>query len=246
MSKAVMKSYSFYTADAERYGTDEAILLFNIRFWIAHNQANEKHIHDGKCWTYNSQNAFSELFPFWSRRQIQRIIKNLKDSGAIIEGNFNKSNYDRTKWYALGDEKVPSIDPNGSIKSTKRGNQLNETVPPIPDINTDFPNTDNKHLKDIVEIISYLNKLSGKNYRSSTPNAQKLIKARLSEGFTVDDFKKVIEVKCKQWLGDKKNDRYLRPETLFCAKHFESYLNERGPSDGSKRGFTQKDSLFGF
>ena len=49
---------------------------------------------------------------------------------------------------------------------------------------------------------------------------------RLAEGFTIDDFKKVIDVKCAQWLNDPNMKKYLRPETLFKASHFESYLNE--------------------
>jgi hypothetical protein len=46
----------------------------------------------------------------------------------------------------------------------------------------------------------------------------------LSEGFTVDDFKRVIDHKTAQWLNDPKMTEYLRPETLFCAKKFEGYL----------------------
>ena len=54
---------------------------------------------------------------------------------------------------------------------------------------------------------------------------QKLIKARITEKFTVEDFKKVIDIKTQEWLKDSTMNKYLRPETLFGNK-FEGYLNE--------------------
>ena len=41
----------------------------------------------------------------------------------------------------------------------------------------------------------------------------------------MDDFKRVIDTKVKQWLNDDNMRKYLRPETLFGTK-FEAYLNE--------------------
>ena len=75
------------------------------------------------------------------------------------------------------------------------------------------------------EIINYLNLKAGTRYRPSTKATQKHINARLNEGFTLDDFKTVIDVKVDDWLSDKKMNIYLRPETLFSPK-FESYLNQ--------------------
>ena len=76
----------------------------------------------------------------------------------------------------------------------------------------------------IDEIVNYLNQCTGKEFRSNTPETKALIRARLKEGFKVDEFKKVIDIKCRQWL---KNDqfKYLRPKTLFGSK-FEGYLQE--------------------
>lgn len=75
------------------------------------------------------------------------------------------------------------------------------------------------------EIIEYLNNRSGKNYRYTTKATQKHIRARFEEGFSLEDFKRVIDWKTSEWLGNDKMERYLRPETLFGTK-FESYLNE--------------------
>ncbi|MFI8709844.1 phage replisome organizer N-terminal domain-containing protein [Bacillus sp. NPDC077411] len=80
--------------------------------------------------------------------------------------------------------------------------------------------------KYIVEIVNYLNSTCEKNYRTSTKKTRTLIKARLTENYTVSDFKKVIDIKKSHWFKDPKWDEYLRPETLFGTK-FESYLNSK-------------------
>jgi len=76
----------------------------------------------------------------------------------------------------------------------------------------------------ILEIINFLNECTGKSYKPTSKVALININARLKEGYTKDDFKKVISVKSTKWLGTKFED-YLTPNTLFGNK-FESYLNE--------------------
>ena len=73
------------------------------------------------------------------------------------------------------------------------------------------------------EIIEYLNNKLNSNYRANNKATQKHIKARLQEGFTIDDFKTVIDKQYDKWIGTDMQ-QYLRPETLFGTK-FESYLN---------------------
>lgn len=73
-------------------------------------------------------------------------------------------------------------------------------------------------------VIDYLNKKASTNYRASTKNTQSFINARVKEGYTVEDFKKVIDSKSREWLGTD-FEKYLRPSTLFGTK-FENYLNE--------------------
>ena len=75
------------------------------------------------------------------------------------------------------------------------------------------------------EIIDYLNEKTGKAYKYSTETTQRHIRARIKEGFTLEDFKNVIDWKVSQWGSEEKMERYLRPQTLFGTK-FESYLNE--------------------
>lgn len=103
--------------------------------------------------------------------------------------------------------------------------------------------------KDIVadapaykEVIDYLNEKASTQYRESSKKTQTLIKARLNENFTVDDFKTVIDKKAADWLNDEKWSKFLRPETLFGNK-FEGYLNEkRGGTNGINQQNTQRSN----
>lgn len=84
---------------------------------------------------------------------------------------------------------------------------------------------------DIREIIDYLNSRTGQNYRVTTNKSRVLINARIAEGFTVDEFKTVIDKKCADWMGNE-FEKYLRPETLFGSK-FEGYLNQPTRTHGN-------------
>ena len=88
-------------------------------------------------------------------------------------------------------------------------------------------------------VIDYLNKKANTNYRASTKNTQSFINARVSEGYTVEDFKKVIDSKSKEWLNTD-FEKYLRPATLFGTK-FENYLNEANKKTPTAIGAENKN-----
>lgn len=90
-----------------------------------------------------------------------------------------------------------------------------------------------------LDIVGHLNQVIGSNYKTDSKKTQSLIDARLREGFTVDDFKTVINKKAAQWLNDPKMSTYLRPETLFGTK-FEGYLNEGGTHDTGTESILSK------
>jgi len=84
-----------------------------------------------------------------------------------------------------------------------------------------------KDLLTIVpDVIFYLNEKTGKKFNPKSKETSSMILARAKEGATLDEFKKVIDVKAAKWRGDPKMDDYLRPSTLFRPTNFENYLNE--------------------
>ncbi len=93
----------------------------------------------------------------------------------------------------------------------------------------------------IVQVVSYLNEKAGTKFRPTTAKTKSMINARLTEGFTVEDFKAVIDKKCAEWIGDEKMEKYLRPETLFGTK-FEGYLNAKTTGRNETNGQTSGNS----
>lgn len=79
--------------------------------------------------------------------------------------------------------------------------------------------------QQIETVVSHLNFKSGSKFRANSKTTISHIAARLAQGYGVDDFALVVDFKCAAWLNDPKMSEYLRPETLFCEKHFEGYLN---------------------
>jgi len=125
-----MSRHNFEPDIAKRVGVNAAVIYQNIVWWAEKNAANEKHGHDGLWWTYNSISAFEELFPYLTGKQIRTALAKLVDDGLLVVGCYNKSSYDRTKWYA-------PIFPLGNSHLPKKANQSDQKGNTIPDINTD-------------------------------------------------------------------------------------------------------------
>lgn len=110
-------------------------------------------------------------------------------------------------------EIVKNTEKTGNLYVTNTKLKRNLNVTPIKE----------KEKEDINNIVLKLNTLASTNYKATTKSTISLVKARLKEGYTVEDFYKVIEFKTKEWLGTE-FEKYLRPATLFGNK-FEDYLN---------------------
>lgn len=80
------------------------------------------------------------------------------------------------------------------------------------------------------QAVAHLNRRCRRKFKDDSPATLRLVRARMREGHTAADFIAVVDNKA-HWMTDPKMRRYLRPETLWCAKHFESYLNEGGGAD---------------
>ena len=119
-----------------------------------------------------------------------------------------------------GDDDEPNKEVNKEL--TKNQQRTNKELTTREERKKEKNEKNNKY---IVEILDYMNAICGTKYKASTPKTKTLIGARLSEGFVLDDFKKVIATKYQEWGKDEKMKKYLRPETLFGTK-FEGYLNQ--------------------
>lgn len=95
------RSHAFNVGIAIDFSPDMALWLGHLAFWTEKNLANNKHIHDGLAWCYDTLDAICDYFPYYSRRQIETVINNSVKEGLVKRGNYNHTSYDRTGWYAL-------------------------------------------------------------------------------------------------------------------------------------------------
>ena len=151
--------HAFDVELAQKYGVDEAVLIAHFQYWITYNASRKQNFFKGKFWTYNSYKSLTVYFPYFTEKQIRRIVGNLIEKGVLITDNFNQNSYDKTMWYSFFDESVYLQNiPESHYKASaqmgkgpffsnfdvpKDNNPNAQTGKPIPDSNSDS-NSGNK------------------------------------------------------------------------------------------------------
>ena len=176
---------------AVEIGLNESIVLLQIEYWISVSQ----HFIDGQRWTYQSVREMQKkVFPFWSIATINRTVQSLLQKGYLIEGNFNKAKYDKTRWFALNFEKLSELksiaiqydtgvfqNETRSTQNETRSTQNETTIPENTTENTTdinnilfFEPTETKTEDDSKErILSFWNSLRIIVHRQLTPEISK-------------------------------------------------------------------------
>ena len=170
---------------------------------------------------------FEDIEPALNEKQT-KIFNNLKRPLDISKNNSKRSrgngapsgNQNAKKTNQIQTEKQTENKPedNPEENQTIDQKQTHQDVNVIVNVNVDV----------IKEIINYLNLKTNSNYSYSSDKNQRLINARINEGYTIEDFKIVIDKKYREWKGTE-FEKFLRPETLFSNK-FEGYLNQKRSS----------------
>jgi DNA-binding PadR family transcriptional regulator len=127
---------------AEEIGLNEAITLSQLNYWI---EKSGKEI-NGKKWIYKTVDHWNEQdFTFWSKKTIQRTLTKLENEGWIFSDNFNQYGFDKTKWYALNEEKIENLlgiyrHKEPRTKGSRQFVPMEEDILslPIPEITTDI------------------------------------------------------------------------------------------------------------
>lgn len=153
-----------------------------------------------------------------SVQSIRTALEHLKSTGEVTSKNYAKYQvisileYDKyqtiTTGILTGKQQAINNQSTGNQQQSNNGNNDNNK----------------KNNIYIVEIVRYLNEKTGANFKPTAKDTISHINARIKDGYTVEQFKQVIDKKCADWLTDAKMREYLRPATLFGTK-FESYLN---------------------
>lgn len=167
-------------------------------------------------WSKTKLRNFLKLLE--SEKMITKVVDRKKTTISIVNYKVYQGSEDQEKT-----TEKPQEDQEKTIKK------------PQEDTNKNDNNEKNEKNNILVaEIISYLNEKTDKNFKSGVAKNRDLIKARLKEGYSVEDFKKVIDIKVAEWLNDENMSKFLRPETLFSNK-FEGYLNQKPKQEVKKR-----------
>ena len=215
----------------EKYKTlsNNAKMLYMLLFdRLELSLKNGWHDKEGNVFQYYTNEQLMIDLNCNSNKTIIKIKKELKDAGLMTEVRQGMNLPNRIYLDAL----------NGSVESTFQEvqkvhlgsveNTLSEVqkVHTIKTENTKTENNNNK-LSICIEVISYLNLKAKKNFKVNTTSHQKFIKARLKEGYVLEDFKKVVDIMVAKWKGTE-YEQYLQPQTLFGNK-MDNYLNQPMP-----------------
>ena len=154
--------------------------------------------------------------------KIERILKLFKIEQQIEQQNLYTSrlitvlNYDKHH----SSEQVNKQQVNS--KRTASEQQVNTY-----NKDKNVKNVKNKNKDMVLQIITHLNEKAKTNYSPKTKITTEYINGRIADGFKLDDFLYVIDVKCEDWIGDLEMEKFLRPKTLFATSNFEGYLNQK-------------------
>lgn len=204
-----------------------AILLNQIIFW-----SDKTKREDG--FFYKTYDEWEEEI-LLSTYQVRRSTTILKDLG-FVDIELKRANGSPTNHYKYKADRLSNSIMN-LLHNGKRSSFTMEDELDSQSITDDYTEEYKQKIKPIVvsketddvpyeEIIAYLNEKAEREYRHTTPSTRRLIRTRFKEGFTLEDFKYVIDVKTQEWLNDNKYNKYLQPSTLFSNK-FEGYRNQQ-------------------
>lgn len=172
--------------------------------------------------------------------KVNKIIRELISKGYIVRTKLNPNETSSGRFeyiYDIYEEKTTVKKQQVVIQQVEKQGVEKQGVVFVPlnkinnnKINNNKINNNKINNNNIYSgVIDYLNLKAGTHYRSNTSKVKTLINARLNEGFELEDFKIVIDKKCREWLNTDMQ-KYLRPETLFGNK-FDGYLNQKESID---------------
>ena len=142
----------------------------------------------------------------------------------IYNNNINNNIY-KEKENIKEKESIRSLTENTpSLLETSKNIETSKEQKPTKQKSLKAEKIKNKEI--VEEIIAYLNEKANKHFKATNKEAIKFINGRLSEGYSKEDLKAVIDNRCEKWLNDEKMNEYLRPSTLFRPSKFEAYYND--------------------
>lgn len=132
-----MTMHYFNTTVAAEIGVNAAVIFQNFAYWIDFNSKQGRNFHDETYWMFSTSKEIAEQFEYLSEKQCRTAIDKLIDTGYIKTGNYNRTAYDRTRWFALT-EKGESVLQTEEKQMPKKANGEGKKVIAIPDSKTKY------------------------------------------------------------------------------------------------------------
>lgn len=208
-------------------------LLYEANAW-----ANEEII-DDKIYYFVSRNLILKELPMFFEKAdtVYRNLKVLAEKGIIEYIKHKGMDLIRLTEKGKSWNFIENNSEKNPSKFGKKSENNSEKNPTYKDTNIQ-KDINNKNIYS--EVVDYLNQKAGTKYKSNSKNTTKHIKARINDGYTLEDFKSVIDKKCSEWLNTDM-EKYLCPDTLFGSK-FEKYLNQKINGPGINNKNTQNNA----
>jgi hypothetical protein len=236
------RQHSFHVGLAIDHTINVAMFVGHVAHWTEINLANNTNLHDGYAWTFDSIEALSDYFPYFSKKQRETMINNAVKACLIIKGNYNKKKYDRTIWYALSkkayiyfphllkkkylERLYDTISQKGEMDFPKWRNGFPQNGEPIPTLNTTLLNKEKNNIKKEIQNIS--------------SKAQSMLKKN-------KELRDKIDTLPKEKRNDMTKDNNTYPETYYLqdesATHYKSSLVLDDPLSYFDLTSQQKDTF---
>lgn len=125
--------HSFDVNLASQYGIPEALLIHHFQHWVMVNKRLKQNLHEDRTWTYQTLKQIAAHFPYFSVKQVERLINKLVTMKILRKGNFNKKKFDQTVWYCFENEDIFMISRFRELEMSDSGVPFPEIGKPIPE-----------------------------------------------------------------------------------------------------------------
>lgn len=207
------RSHSFSVDVAAAYDVDTALMLQHICFWYLKVVSDKVNKHNNEHWVRMKLTQMQAQFPYWSIKQIRRIVDNCLDQDLLKKGEFNDKKSDRTKWYTLTKKSKNLLNISTQNKAEKPTAQMgNNTSAQMGSPSAQMGNSIYKEvdIKDRYLLI----------YRKIEKNVGLLELVAMQNKLNLETVKNSISLFAKQ--SSSVNEFYNNDTELF--KHFQNYV----------------------
>lgn len=217
------KKYGAPVVYIMEFGSDAAIILSNIEYWVMFNASKNKNFKNGRFWTYNSSTSFQKYFPWMEPSKIRREILKLRKAEVLLTGEFNKLKGDRTLWYTINYKVIKTLEQKWHTPILQIWNTpCDKNEQPIPDnkLITNNKQSTSKEVHSVFEktqdTFGILDDSQEENKKESNPNNK-----FMDPNFSTES-KKIIDM-IKDEFFPKIQINYTKPSKSLQRINF--YLN---------------------